>query len=228
MVIDQILVDALRPYFVPTHNMLMPLTPVQSQTRMPTQARQAEIVATALRLVQDGSPAMITTSDLANAMGLSQGALFKHFPSKEAMWLAVMAWVTERLLHTLNNAAKTAKTPTEALRSVFEAHVEFVITHPGVPRVIFHELQQAHDSPLKQQVRGLMQGYQALLVGLLTDAVQAGAAASDLDVSAAATQFIGIVQGLVMQSMLNEQVASMRAQAPRVFTLYLRGIGATP
>lgn len=195
--------------------------------RLPTEARQLEIVAAALRLAQDNSPAGITTTDLARAVGLSQGALFKHFPSKEAIWLAAMTWVAEHLLRTLNEAAQQASTPMDALRSVFDAHVEFVVTYPGVPRVIFHELQQSEDSPLKQQVRGLMQGYRQLLLRLLKAAVQRGDAAADLDESAAAILFVGIVQGLVMQSMLSEQISSMRAQAPRVFALYLRGICPT-
>lgn len=193
-------------------------------TRLPTEARQAEIVAAALRLAQDSSPASITTTDLAAAVGVSQGALFKHFSSKEAIWLAVMAWVTEHLLRSLHEAAEQAPTPRDALRRVFEAHVRFVVTHPGVPRVIFHELQQPEDSPLKQQVRNLMQGYRRLLLRLLEASVQRGDAAVDLDVSAAATLFVGIVQGLVMQSMLSGQMLNMPAQAASVFDLYLRGI----
>ena len=65
---------------------------IQAQ-RLPTEARQAEIVAAALRLAQLSSPESITTADLAGALGLSQGALFKHFPSKDAVWLAAMTWV---------------------------------------------------------------------------------------------------------------------------------------
>jgi AcrR family transcriptional regulator len=56
-----------------------------------------------LRLVQDRSPAGITTTDLAQALGRSQGALFKHFPTKEAIWLGVMASVTEHLLRLLQH-----------------------------------------------------------------------------------------------------------------------------
>lgn len=193
-------------------------------TRLPTETRQSEIVAAALRLAQDGSPASITTTDLASAVGLSQGALFKHFASKEAIWLAAMAWVAEHLLQSLNDAAQQANTPLDALRRVFDAHVDFVVTFPGVPRVIFHELQQPEDSPLKQQVRSLMQGYRQLLLGLLKSAVQRGDAAADLDAPAAATLFVGIVQGLVMQSMLSGHIATMRAEAPRVLHLYLCGI----
>ena len=196
-------------------------------SRLPTQARQAEIVAAALRLAQDRSPAAITTTDLARAMGLSQGALFKHFPNKDAIWLAAMHWVAEHLLRTLNEAAQQADTPLDALRRVFDAHVEFVVTHPGVPRMIFHELQQAQDSPLKQQVRVLMQGYRQLLLGLLDSAAQGGDLVPELDAPAAATLFLGIVQGLVMQSMMSGQMLTMQAEAARVFHLYLRAICKT-
>jgi TetR/AcrR family transcriptional regulator len=197
-------------------------------TRLPTELRQAEIVAAALRLAQDRSPASISTTDLAQALGLSQGALFKHFPTKDAIWLAALVWVTENLLRRLNEAAGQADEPLAALRGVFDAHVNFVMTHPGVPRIIFQELQQPHDSPLKQQVRCLMQGYRQLLLQLLQQAVQRGSAAPDLNAPAAASLFVGIVQGLVMQSMMNGQVSTMGEQADGVFQLYLRGICATP
>lgn len=206
--------------------MPQPSTQITPQ-RLPTEARQAAIVAAALQLAQDRSPAAITTTDLAHAVGLSQGALFKHFASKEAVWLAAMVWVAEHLPRSLHDAAQQAGTPLEALRRVFDAHVDFCVNYPGVPRVIFHELQQPMDSPVKQQVRSLLQDYRELLLRLLTAAVQRGDAAADLDAPAAATLFIGIVQGLVMQSLLSGQIAGMRAEAPRVFHLYLRAIRAT-
>jgi len=48
---------------------------------------------------------------------------------------------------------------------------------------------------------------------------------ADLDPDAAATLFIGTIQGLVMQSLLAGDVARMRADAPGVFAIYRRGIG---
>ncbi len=195
------------------------------QTRMPTEARQAAIVAAALKLAREISPALITTGDIAEAVGVSQGAVFKHFSTKDAIWLAAMRWVQSSLLAALSEAAEAAPTPLKALGAVFRAHVEFVITHPGVPRFIFHELQQPVDSAVKQEVRAVMQGYRKLLVALLSAAVKQREVRADLDQDAAATLFVGIVQGLVMQSMLSGKPASMRTQADRVFDLYLRAIG---
>lgn len=195
------------------------------QTRLPTEERQAEIVAAALRLMHESSPALVTTSDIASAIGVTQGAVFKHFPTKDAIWLAAMNWVREALLDRLEAAAGTEATPLEALAAMFRAHVDFVISHPGVPRLIFHELQQPADSAAKQEVRAVLQAYRKLLLDVLAQAVRRGEVAADLDREAAATAFVGLIQGLVMQSMLTGRPGAMRLQADRVLALFLRGLG---
>lgn len=190
--------------------------------RLPTHERQAEIVQAALHLAGSSSPAWITTGDIALAVGISQGAVFKHFPSKDAIWLAAMRWVHEALLGALQTAADNAPSPAEALRAMFDAHVDFVIEHPGVPRFIFHELQQAADSPAKHEVRAVLRDYRRLLTSVLARA-QPGPPSIDADT--AATAFIGLIQGLVMQSMLAGRPAALRQQAAPLFALYWRGIG---
>lgn len=142
------------------------------QTRLSTEVRQAEIVATALRLAREPSPALITTGDIATAIGVTQGAVFKHFPTKGAIWLAAMRWVRETLLERLQSAADQAGTPLDALSAIFRAHVEFVVAHPGVPRFIFHELQQPADSAAKLEVRAVLQGYRKLLLGCLNLSIE--------------------------------------------------------
>lgn len=194
------------------------------QNRLPTVERQAEIIAAAIELARQHSPALITTGNIATAVGLTQGAVFKHFPSKDAIWLAVMAWVREQLPATLEAAAAGADSPLDALAAVFQAHVDFVIAHPGVPRCIFHELQQPSDSAVKQEVRALLLSYRKLLLRLLAAAIAHGQLSATLDQDAAATLFVGIVQGLVMQSMLSGNPGAMKLQSVGVFAIYLRGI----
>lgn len=198
------------------------------QTRLPTEERQAEIVAAALKLARDISPVCITTSDIATAIGVSQGAVFKHFPTKDAIWLAAMKWVRERLLDRLDEAARAQTSAVRSLEAVFRAHVAFVIAHPGAPRLIFHELQQPADSLVKQEVRALLQAYRQLLLDQFKAGAKTGELPAGLDPEAAATLFVGIVQGLVMQSMLTGKPAAMKAQAQGVIGIYLRGIQAAP
>jgi AcrR family transcriptional regulator len=197
-------------------------------SRLPTQERQGEIVAAALRLAESNSPAAITTTELAEAVGLSQGALFKHFPNKEAVWLAAMQWLVDNLMQTLTQAAQAADSPGAALRQVFEAHVAFVSRHPGVPRLIFHVLQQPGLPDLKSLAREMMQQYRTLVRQLLHQAIARGDIAADLNLDAAATMFLGQLQGLVMQSLMTGQSATMLRQAPAVFELFQRALRQQP
>ncbi|BDI07675.1 TetR/AcrR family transcriptional regulator [Sphaerotilus microaerophilus] len=202
----------------------MPQSPPPGSSRQPTGVRQAAIVAAVFRLAGERSPAHITTGDIAAALGITQGAVFRHFPSKEAIWLAAMGWVHAELMRRLDAAVQPPAGALDALAAMFRAHVDFVTEHPGVPRVIFQELQQPGDSPVKQAVRGLLQDYRRLLQHHLAQAVANAEVPADLDQDAAATLFIGIVQGLVMQALISGQPAQMPEQAARVLALYLRGL----
>ena len=204
--------------------------PIPSTPKQATEQRQAGLVAAALALAAQRSPADVTTADLAQAVGITQGAVFRHFESKAAIWLAVMDAVHDDLLARLRAAAAaTAQAqPLAALRAVFMAHVDFVVEQPGVPRVIFQELQHPEDTPLKARVRRLMQDYRSLITGLLQQAQAARQLAPGTDLQAAAVLFIGSVQGLVMQSLLSGQVGAIRPLAPAVFDLFQQAMAAPP
>lgn len=194
-----------------------------------TEVRQAGLVEAALLLAAERSPADITTADLAHAVGISQGAVFKHFASKEAIWLAVLDWVAETLMTRLHTAAAGAdRAALPALRAVFLTHVDFVMSYPGVPRLIFQELQRPGDTALKSRVRVLMQRYRQLLLAVLQHAKTQQALRPDVDLQAVAVLFVGSVQGLVMQALLADDVRAIGAQAPGVFALLQQGLQCPP
>lgn len=199
-------------------------------SRQTSDLRQAGLIEAALQLAAGRNPAGITTGDLAQAVGISQGAVFKHFPSKQAVWLAVLHWATDQLMQRLQAAIQVRQAslegfnPLAALQDVFIAHVDFVIAYPGVPRVVFQELQHAQETALKSAVRGLMQQYRALVMELLQQAQAQQLLAPATDVPSAAVLFLGAVQGLVMQALVSGQLAAIGPQAAGVFSIYLRGI----
>ena len=194
--------------------------------RESTETRQREIVIAALDIAAHTSPATITTTHIAKAVGLSQGALFKHFASKQTIWLAVVDWVASGLLSRLQAVADRDDAALVRLRTIYTTHVGFVADHPGVPRILFHELQQPDDSPIKQAVRHLLGRYHVMLCGVLNEARASGELAASVDVEAAATLFIGTIQGLIVQALASGDIAAMPAAAERVFVLYERAVCA--
>ena len=194
--------------------------------RQSTESRQAEIIATVVALAAERNPADVTTTDIAKAMNVTQGALFRHFSTKEAIRLAVIEWVETQLMAKLEDAQTSAPDVLSGLEAMFLAHVKFIREFPGVPRLVFAELQQPDSSPVRQRVQQIMRRYRLLLAETLGEAKAAQLIGGDVDVQAAAALFLGAIQGLVMQSMLVGVSPDAEEQVLGVLRLYLAGLGA--
>ncbi|MBP9946431.1 MAG: TetR/AcrR family transcriptional regulator [Vicinamibacteria bacterium] len=200
-------------------------TSSETRTRnLPAAERRAVTVEAVIELAGTKNPSEITTAAIAQHMNLTQGALFRHFPTKDAIWQSVMEWVAERLLARIDRAAQGIQSPLAAMQAMFMSHVEFVVEHPGVPRMMFAELQRADLSPAKRMAQMLIQRYAERVRARIEQGKASGEIALEVDVQAAATLFIGTIQGLVMQSMLSGDIQRMRTDAPRVFAIYRRGV----
>lgn len=196
----------------------------ERQKHLPAEERRAATVEAVIELAAEQNPADITTTAIAQRMGLTQGALFRHFPSKDAILEAVMAWVAERLLARVDRAAQTSASPLAALEAVFMAHIDFVADRPGVPRMLFGELQRPGETLPKKMVQTVIKRYGERVRALLDAGVAQGELAAGLDVEAATVLFLGSIQGLVMQSMIAGDPARLRRDAPGVFAIYRQGI----
>jgi AcrR family transcriptional regulator len=191
---------------------------------LPADERRAVTVEAVVELAGSQNPSEITTAAIAKHMHLTQGALFRHFPNKDAIWQTVMEWVAERLLRRIDQAAQSIDSPLVAMEAMFMSHVEFVVAHPGVPRMMFGELQRPGSTPAKRMVQTLIRRYGERLQRLIERGKATGELSASLDEQAAATLFIGTIQGLVMQSLIAGEVERMLSDAPRVFAIYRRGI----
>src|SRR3546814_3919484 len=85
---------------------------------LPADERRAATVEAVVGLAAEQNPSDITTTAIAQRMGLTQGALFRHFPTKDAILQAVMSWVTERLLGRVDKAVERSEEHTSELQSL--------------------------------------------------------------------------------------------------------------
>jgi AcrR family transcriptional regulator len=201
-------------------------TKKQLSGRLPSDERRLGIVQAALDLAGERGPDAVTTQAIAERIGVTQGALFRHFPDKEAMWLAVFDWVGSALGAAIDAAVDDARPPLANLERVFVAHVGLVAEHPGVPRALYHELQTVN-SPVRGAVRAMVREYRQRLLRIFEQAKAAGDLPPDLDAALATVLFIGAVQGLVIQAALAGGEAGLARSARPMFALLLGGYRGT-
>lgn len=203
------------------------------RVRLGADERREEIIRVTLELADKQGVDDVTTQDMAKAMGVTQGAIFRHFLSKDAVWLAVMQWVSDRLMGVLGRATEQGRDPLDALQRMFFAQIDFITNHPAIPRVLTSEHLHGRSRVLQRLVSEIMLGYEEKIAGLLSDARTQGLVRADLDVHAAATLYIGMIQGLVLQTSILRGQSTLRArtlatEAARTFPVYLQAICPHP
>jgi hypothetical protein len=81
---------------------------------------------------------------------------------------------------------------------------------------------------LRKLVTGIMLAYEDKIAGLLQAAQAQGLARADLDAHAAATLYIGMIQGLVLQTSILRGQRTLAAEAARTFPIFLQAVRSPP
>ncbi len=112
------------------------MTTAHPQHRKPTQVRRTEIADAALRVIAAHGARHFTARALAHEVGITDGAVFRHFATMEE----VVAAAVERIETALFSAPlPTQADPIERLGVFFRARVDALVAHPHLARLLFSD-----------------------------------------------------------------------------------------
>jgi AcrR family transcriptional regulator len=115
----------------------------RSTERKPADDRRREIADAALRVIADHGLGRFTALAIAREVGITDAALFRHFPDKEAIVLAAIERVGELLFERF---PPQGRDPVERLGAFFRQRVAVIRAHPGIAR-IFATQELSHAAP---------------------------------------------------------------------------------
>jgi TetR/AcrR family transcriptional regulator len=199
----------------------------QPRKRLSGEARQQQIVETVLDLVAEYGADAVSFQAIADRIGLTQPAVFRHFPSKEAIWAAVMTWLEERL-GEIHQAADTAEEESALtiLHRMFTEHVRMVERYPALAKIVFSDHLRLQFPSLGPRFAKIHATYERRLIALLKRAKAQGLVPASLPPDDAATMFLCMIQGFAFQFALARRPMQLRREADQVFALYLRAIAS--
>ncbi|NUL45511.1 TetR/AcrR family transcriptional regulator [Cellulosimicrobium funkei] len=134
--------------------------------------RRAALMESAARLFAERGFAAVSTAELGEAVGMSGPALYKHFPSKDALLAEILVDASERLLdgcRTIlaeDSSEEARGDAADTLMRLIRFHLEFATTDPDVIRIQDRELPSLAPED-NQEVRRLQREYVQLWDGVL-------------------------------------------------------------
>lgn len=119
--------------------------------------RRTQILDTAAELFAERGFHGVSVADLGAACGISGPALYKHFPSKDAMLAEMLVSISEELLRVGRERA-AVDDPRAALRALVAWHVDFAVRHK--PLIVVQDRDWASlPVDARERVRALQRRY---------------------------------------------------------------------
>ena len=120
--------------------------------------RRSQILETAAELFASRGFHGVSVADLGAACGISGPALYKHFPSKQAMLAEMLVSISEELLRVGRERVDGAGGPAAAVEALVGWHVDFALRHR--PLIVVQDRDwESLPTEAREQVRILQREY---------------------------------------------------------------------
>ena len=180
-----------------------------------------------LSLVAAHGAEAVSAQLVADTIGVTQPAVFRHFPNKEAMWLAVMDWLEEQLAAIYSAADGFREPALVAVSRMFLEHAKLIERYPALAKLVLSDHLRLQYPALQARFGKIHKAYTARLSALLDRAKTEGAVTAHLAGKNAATMFLSLIQGLGFQFAIARLPMKLMPEAERILAFYLQAIAVS-
>lgn len=195
--------------------------------RRTSEVRQVELADAALHLIATEGIAALSTRSLAAQVGLSTGAIFRHFASLDALLDAVVARVEAVLESTYPDPTLP---PTERLERFLEARSTAVGNQLGILRLVLSEqFLLALPTSGSERLAACVKTSRDFVLRCLREGQREGSLRTDLPAEALAPIVMGTMQTLALsRSKSHRRAAEARAVLAALLALLRPPASAPP
>ncbi len=191
--------------------------------RKTAEVRQAEIIDAALRLAARLGPERLTTEAIADAVGLTQPGVFRHFPTKQKLWEAVAARIGSMMETRWSKAQSPEDSPSSQLRAVVVAQLRLIQATPAIPAILFSRELHTQNEALRKYFLQLLGRFHGLVAEFVGRAKEVGEVRRDLEPDDAAYLIVSLVQGLAVRWSISARAFDLTGEGSRLLEVQLSG-----
>ena len=161
--------------------------------------RKQQILMALAKMLEEAPDARITTARIGAAVGVSEAALYRHFPSKRTMYAALLEFAEDTLFSLIGRIPGEQAGALDQCHRLLCIYLEFCEKNPGITRLLTGRALTGESMRLHQQVEQLYQRLETQLKQYLREAGMREQLRARLPVATAANLLMAAAEGRVSQ-----------------------------
>lgn len=169
--------------------------------------RREEILQVLARMLQEMPGEHITTAALAKSVGVSEAALYRHFPSKAKMFESLIEFIEESVFSRINRILADEAKPEARIQQILALLLGFADKNPGMARLLQGGVLTGETERLRARIAQFYDRIETQLRQILREGEAAGGAR--LPVNEAARLLLAFAEGRIAQFVRSEYKTSL-------------------
>ncbi|MDR3432830.1 MAG: nucleoid occlusion factor SlmA [Rouxiella aceris] len=167
--------------------------------------RREEILQALAQMLEssDGSQ-RITTAKLAANVGVSEAALYRHFPSKTRMFDSLIEFIEDSLITRINLILQDEKDTFNRLRLILLLILGFAERNPGLTRIMTGHALMFEQERLQDRINQLFERIEVQLRQVLREKKMREGSGFKTDETLLASQLLALCEGLLSRFVRSE------------------------
>jgi len=165
-----------------------------------------------------------TTEKIARAAGVSEPMLYRHFDSKNALFLEVLQEIRDATLNRWQTASAGITDPLAKLNAIADSYLGSTREHALEYRIMHRSLVETDDDEILAMLRAFYLDSESTLAQIIADGQQAGVFRRSLDPRVGAWELIRTALGYTLTLPLNPPVYQEPDYVPRAIDCLLHGL----
>jgi TetR/AcrR family transcriptional regulator len=191
--------------------------------RQSTVLRRKQIIETLRKIIIKYGSEHVTVRTLAKEIGVSGGAIYRHFKSKREVLLFLVDYIEENLVGDIEKAYPI-KNPMELLGKISRDLLSSIEQRKGVSFLVIAEIISLGDKRLNRKISEVLNNFLGHIKQIILEGIKAGEIREDIDADMAATTFFGMLQGLVTIWFLNGFPSTLEIKNESMWNIFLEAI----
>jgi TetR/AcrR family transcriptional regulator len=132
--------------------------------------RRQLILETLAHMLQANQGERITTAQLARAVGVSEAALYRHFPSKGKMFEGLIEFIEETLFTRINKIIAEESRAEARIQNILFLLLGFAGKNPGMARLLYGDVLVGETERLRKRVAQIYERIETQMKQILREA----------------------------------------------------------
>jgi len=185
-------------------------------------SRKQQIARAAMEIISEEGLHNLVMVKIAKRVGVTDAAIYKHFRSKDDMLLYMIEDLEKSMVERFMAHIGKVTDPIDQLYNLMSFQFEFIEENKGIPRIIFSESLQQQNKEIKEKIANLLTSFLQIIKDILKAAKKSGQAHEEIDVDAAASIFVGMIQSSVVFWALSDFSYSLKVRQAPLWREYRR------